>query len=147
MTTATATPTTQKLLAALSETPQSNAADLAAITGLGRSTVSKQLAALEKASAVKRTPGARDRGRRLPDRWSLPDAQATAGAAGGRLRPGQLDTLVLDHMQTIVEPVGPVAVARALGRSTGAVANCMARLTKTRKLRLVDDRPRRYRSR
>lgn len=147
MTTATTTSTTQKLLAALSDSPQSSAADLAAITGLGRSTVSKQLADLEKASAVKRTLGARNGGRRLPDRWSLPDVQTTPRAASGRLRPGQLDTLVLDHMQTVAEPVGPVAVARALGRSTGAVANCMARLTKTRKLRLVDDRPRRYRSR
>jgi predicted ArsR family transcriptional regulator len=147
MTTTAVTTPTQKLLAALSDNPQSNAADLAVITGLGRSTVSKQLAALEKASAVKRTPGARDRGRRLPDRWSLPDVQATPGAAGGRLRPGQLDALVLDHMQTVAEPVGPVSVARALGRSTGAVANCMARLTKTRQLRLVDDRPRRYQAR
>ena len=147
MTTAATTPTTQKLLAALSENPRSSAADLAAITGLGRSTVSKQLAALEATSAVTRTPGARDHGRRLPDRWSLPDVQPTAAAAGERLRPGQLDALVLDHMQTVAEPVGPVAVARALGRSTGAVANCMARLTKTRQLRLVDDRPRRYQSR
>jgi predicted ArsR family transcriptional regulator len=146
MITAATTPTTQTLLAALSENPHSGAADLAAITGLGRSTVSKQLAALERSSAVQRERGARNGGRRLPDRWSLPAVQA-AGTAGGRLRPGQLDALVLDHMLTVAEPVGPVAVARALGRSAGAVANCMARLTKTRKLRLVDDRPRRYRSR
>jgi hypothetical protein len=144
MTTATTTPTTQKLLAALSDNPHSDAADLAALTGLGRSTVSKQLAALEKTSAVRRMPGARSGSRRLPDHWSLPDVRTTAGAADGRLRPGQLDALVLDHMRTAAEPMGPVAVARALGRSTGAVANCMARLTKTRQLRLVDDRPRRY---
>jgi predicted ArsR family transcriptional regulator len=143
MTNTATSKTTQKITAALVDTPNSTAADLASTTGLSRSTVTKQLAALERAGTVSRTLGARDRGRRLPDKWSLTPADATPPAAG-RLRPGQLDALVLEHTQTLTEPVGPVAVAQALGRSAGAVANCMERLTKTNKLRRIEDRPRRY---
>jgi hypothetical protein len=84
-----------------------------------RSTATKQLATMERAGKVTRTPGTRTPGTRTPDRWSLPTVD--------RLRPGQLDALVLAHVRASAEPVGPVAVARALGRSSGAVANCLAR--------------------
>jgi hypothetical protein len=85
---------------------------------------------------VTRTASERDGGRGAPDRWS--------NATIDRLRPGQLDNLVINHVRSLDEPVGPVAVARALGRSSGAVANCMTRRAKVGDLKQVSDRPRRY---
>ncbi|WP_027004808.1 helix-turn-helix domain-containing protein [Conexibacter woesei] len=126
----------QSILEALTEKPGSTAAEIADATGLVRSTVGKQLAALERAGTVTRTTGKRDGGRRAPDRW----AKATID----RLRPGQLDDLVMNHVRSLDEPVGPVGVARALGRSSGAVANCLTRRAKAGDLKQVSDKPRRY---
>jgi predicted ArsR family transcriptional regulator len=126
----------QSILEALTEKPGSTAADIAQATGLGRLTVGKQLAALERAGDATRTAGERDGGRRAPDRWST--------TATDRLRPGQLDDLVMQHVRSLDEPVGPVAVARALGRSSGAVANCLTRRAKAGDLKQVTDKPRRY---
>jgi hypothetical protein len=39
---------------------------------------------------------------------------------------------------------GPTTVARALARSSGAVQNCMTRLTKAKQVRQDSDKPRRY---
>jgi biotin operon repressor len=104
-------------------------AEIAAATGLGRSTVVKTLAALERAGMAGRTPGGREGGRRLPDRWSIgsSDEASQGGPSTGRLRPGQLDALVLDFIDTHVNdaPAGATAVAKALGRSAGAVGNCL----------------------
>jgi hypothetical protein len=62
-----------------------------------------------------------------------------------RLRPGELDDLVLAYMGKHKEPLTATAVARGLGgRSTGAVANCLARLAKEKKVRRAGKRPRRY---
>jgi predicted ArsR family transcriptional regulator len=126
----------QSILEALIEKPGSTATEIAQATGLSRSTVGKQLAALERDGMVTRTAGERDGGRRAPDRWSK--------ATIDRLRPGQLDDLVMNHVRSLNEPVGPVAVARALGRSSGAVANCLTRRAKAGDLKQVDDKPRRY---
>ena len=41
-------------------------------------------------------------------------------------------------------PHEPTTVAKALGRSTGAVSNCLVRLTKTQRVRQDSDKPRRY---
>jgi predicted ArsR family transcriptional regulator len=129
-------PTTQKLLDALASHPNATGAELAAAAGLGRSTVDKQLAALERAGTAARTVGEQDGRRRGASRWAFVKAQP--------LRPGQLNDLVLAYVQNADEPVGPVAVSRALGRSSGAVANCLDRLTRAGDLRQVADRPRRY---
>jgi hypothetical protein len=43
-------------------------------------------------------------------------------------------------LYTLYEPAGPVAVGCALGRSTGAVANCTSRRAKPEE---VNDKPRR----
>ena len=125
-----------RLLAALAAKPESTVAEIAAATGLGRSTIGKQLTELERTGQAARTTGGHDGGRRVPDRWS--------SATTERLRPGQLDGLVLDYVRTATEPVGPVTVARALGRSNGAVANCLARRAKAGDLKQVNDKPRRY---
>jgi predicted ArsR family transcriptional regulator len=133
---ATEASTTARILEVLAAKPGSTAAEIADITKLGRSTISKELAALERDGQASRTPGDRQGGRRTPDRWSPVTAQ--------RLRPGQLDELVLVYVRSANEPVGPVAVSRALGRSSGAVANCLARRAKAGDLKQVDDKPRRY---
>lgn len=133
---ASPSPTTQKVLDALIQHRVITAAELAAATGLGRSTVDKQLAALEKASEARRSPGDQDGRRRSASRWTLVQPQP--------LRPGQLNDLVLDYLRNAEEPLGPVAIARGLKRSSGAVANCLARLTQTGQLQQVADRPRRY---
>jgi hypothetical protein len=41
-------------------------------------------------------------------------------------------------------PHGPAAVAKAIKRSSGAVANCMKRLAEKDQLRQVSDKPVRY---
>jgi DNA-binding IclR family transcriptional regulator len=121
---------------ALTTEPQTTA-QIAEITGLSRSTVGKQLTALERDLKAVRHPGQQEGGGpRVADGWTK--------YTSGRLRPGGLDPLVLDYVNEQDQPVGPVAVARALGRSTGAVANCMNRLAKAGQLRLVNDKPRRY---
>jgi len=99
-------------------------AQIAAAAGLGRSTVGKTLAVLERAGTAYRTPGGREGGRRLPDRWSV----GTRGAQSARrLRPGELDGLVLELVNANENdtPLGVAAVAQALARSAGAVGNCL----------------------
>jgi hypothetical protein len=63
-----------------------------------------------------------------------------------RLRPGQLDGLVLSYMKKHKGelPLSPTAVAHGIKRSSGAVGNCLGRLERAEKVRLVDKRPRRY---
>lgn len=70
---------------------------------------------------------------------------AMAGAPR-RLRPGELDGLVLAYLRQHREEgaLGARAVARGLERLPGAVANCLARLAKRRAVRQVRRRPRRY---
>lgn len=125
-----------RILEALDAKPDQTTNEIADATGLSRSTVGKQLAALKRDNKVTSTPGKREGGHRNPDRWSK--------ATTDRLRPGQLDPLVLDYVTKQKDPIGPVAVAKALGRSSGAVANCMDRLAKARDLKRVEDKPRRY---
>lgn len=65
--------------------------------------------------------------------------------AGERLRPGQLDGLILGYLKDHpAEPLGPTAVAKALQRSSGAVGNALARLAAAGKIRQADEHPRRY---
>jgi DNA-binding transcriptional ArsR family regulator len=108
-------------------------AEIAAATGLGRSTVGNALAALERTGVARRHPGRRDGRRRVPDRWSvgrMPERDMRARASASRLRPGQLDGLVLGYIESQDnDAVGTAAAAKALGRSAGAVANCLTRLT------------------
>ena len=79
-------------------------------------------------------------------------AQRNSGAAttnaGGRkrLRPGELDGLVLAQMRRDESalPASPTTIAKALGRSSGAVGNCLERLAKAKKVRRAKKSPRAY---
>lgn len=64
----------------------------------------------------------------------------------GRLRPGELDGLVLDYMRRHKKdwPLTATAIGKGIGRSSGAVANCLARLTKKKKARQAKRKPRAY---
>lgn len=70
-----------------------------------------------------------------------------SSANGTRLRPGQLDGLVLGYLRKHKAdgPLTATAVAKGLGgRSAGAVANCLARLVKRKEVRLAKKTPRAY---
>ena len=148
----------QAVLKALASNPEATAAEVSA-ANVGRSTASKVLARLVSSGEVRRTEGGRDGARRLPDRFSLASAEPAAKtakpkaaadtkpkAAGEHLKPGQLDGLVLAFLKKNTDsgPHGPTAVARGLDRSSGAVGNCLVRLTKAKQVRQDDEKPRRY---
>jgi hypothetical protein len=64
-----------------------------------------------------------------------------------RLRPGQLDCLVLDYMNAHRKegPLTATSIAKGLGgRSAGAVANCLSRLAENGKVRQAKRTPRAY---
>lgn len=67
-------------------------------------------------------------------------------AAKRRLRAGELDGLVLAHMRRHKEEgaLTASAIAKATGRSSGAVANCLARLARKKRVRLAKRKPRAY---
>lgn len=68
-------------------------------------------------------------------------------AAAKRLAPGQLDGLVLAYLKKHKEdgPLTATSVAKGLGgRSAGAVANCLGRLAKERKVKQAKRKPRAY---
>lgn len=146
----------------------STASELAEAIGLGKSTVGKLLAALEAVGLARRDiPAVEAGGRRVAARWSPPRATSHAAGPGGphgvaeaagndeapvsvgdgaRLRPGQLGALVLEYLVAHAEDaVGPTALGKALNRSTGAIANALARLAASGDAVLVSETPRRYR--
>jgi hypothetical protein len=154
-------PAKQAILEVLKVEPQASVAQVAVSAGVGRSTAGKLLTQLESDGEVRRTAGGRNGNRRLPDLWSLADEQpaandantkpasATDGKLSGdadRLKPGQLEPLVLAYLKENADsgPHGPTTVAKALERSSGAVGNCLARLTAIKKVKQVSDKPRRY---
>jgi hypothetical protein len=71
---------------------------------------------------------------------------AEAGSKDGRLGPGQLDKLVLAYMgkHKREAPHTASAIGKGIGRSSGAVANCLARLEKAKAVRLTRPKPRSY---
>lgn len=155
----------EAVLAALADHPGATAEQLAAATSLGRSTVTKALAALDAEHRAIRSTGGRDRGRRLADRWSLPpvttrspDQSAAAGdepggvdltddqGAEGRLGRGELRRLVAECLAA--EPAREFTAARLaamLGRSAGAIGNALTRLVDEDAAIQSSASPRRYR--
>jgi hypothetical protein len=75
-----------------------------------------------------------------------PGKTASSSGKPERLSAGGLDPLVLDYLKKnkATAPHGPSQVAKALGRSSGAVGNCLVRLTDANKAKQVSDKPLRY---
>jgi predicted ArsR family transcriptional regulator len=151
MTTIEKKPNEQKVIDALGGAEIATVDEVAGAAGIGRTSARKYLAGLEQTGKVKRAAGGREGKRKLPDRYSLVASRGRRQAApsedsGERLRPGGLDELVLGYMREHREegPFGPTTVAKGLGRSSGAVGNCLARLGAAGKLSQVSQRPRRY---
>jgi hypothetical protein len=76
-------------------------------------------------------------------------ARASSAASAGkppRLSAGGLDPLVLDYLRKnkVTAPHTPGQVAKALGRSSGAVGNCLTRLTNTKKAKRVSAKPQQF---
>lgn len=151
-----ATTTTEAVPAALERQPDTTTAELAAATRLGQSTVGKALAALEHSGRTLRTPGGHDKqGRRQPDRWTTPppptagtETDGDARPSTSRLRKGQLRALVLDHLQQHPDAeYSPTAIAKALGRSAGAVSNALDRLAVDGVAVQSSQKPRRFTAR
>jgi hypothetical protein len=73
-------------------------------------------------------------------------SKATKAKPKPRLRPGQLDGLVLGYMKKHKGelPITATKVAQGIKRSSGAVGNCLGRLEKEKKVRLAGKKPRRY---
>lgn len=67
-------------------------------------------------------------------------------AAKKRLRPGELDGQVLAYMRKHKGdgPLTASAIGKGIGRSSGAIANSLARMAKERKVRQAKKRPRAY---
>jgi len=82
----TTTNPAEAITSALGEHPESSAAELAEVAGIGRSTANNFLAALERAGKVVRRPGGHEGGRRVSDRWSLA-TEASSGDSGGDAAP------------------------------------------------------------
>lgn len=63
-----------------------------------------------------------------------------------RLRPGELDGLVLAYLAEHKDdgPLTATAIGKGIGRSAGAVANCLGRLAKDKKVRQARKRPRTF---
>lgn len=63
-----------------------------------------------------------------------------------RLRPGELDGLVLAYMRKHRGdgPFTASAIGKGVERSSGAVANCLARLAKDKQIRQAKRKPRAY---
>ena len=69
-----------------------------------------------------------------------------SAAKAKRLRPGELDGLVLAYLAEHKDdgPLTATAIGKGIGRSAGAVANCLARLAKEKKVRQAKRKPRAY---
>lgn len=71
---------------------------------------------------------------------------ASAKSKTERLGPGELDKLVLGYMRRHKKdaPHTASAIGKAIKRSSGAVANCLGRQEKQKKVRLAKPKPREY---
>lgn len=150
MTKTAADPSEAAILTLLADRPELSSAEVAMALGIGQSTAAKRLAGLEGTGKVRRRGGGRRGSRRLPHRWSVVPAKATPAARSeavpARLGRGQLAELVLAELAVNpAEPVGPTQIAKALARSSGAVANALDRLVRSGEATLVTPSPRRYR--
>jgi len=142
-------PVDQQIIDFLKEKETATVDDICAALKISSTSARKYLAGLTVDEKVHREEGGREGRRKLSDVFSLPGnkptRRATAKSQNGRLRPGELDKHVLGYMRGHKQdaPHSPSAVAKGIARSTGAVANCLARMD-GKQVRLVKPKPRRY---
>ncbi len=67
-------------------------------------------------------------------------------AKTNRLRPGELDGLVLSYLAEHKDdgPLTATAISKGIERSAGAVSNCLARLAKEKRVHQAKRKPRAY---
>jgi hypothetical protein len=114
------------------------------------STKTKGAASPKAVSSKAKAPAAKAKEAASPKAASS-KAKAAAVSNGGakhkkRLRPGELDGLVLSYMckHEGELPLTASAIGKGIEKSSGAVANCLARLAKAKKVRLAKKTPRAY---
>lgn len=76
----------------------------------------------------------------------MPTKTEKTSPAKTRLSPGELDGLVLAHLQKHKDdgPLTASAIAKWIDRSAGVVANCLARLTEAGKVTQAKKVPRAF---
>ncbi len=105
------------------------------------STKAKEAASPKTASSKTKAPAAKTK------EAASPKAASNGGAKHKkRLRPGELDGLVLSYMckHEGELPLTASAIGKGIEKSSGAIANCLARLAKAKKVRLAKKTPRAY---
>lgn len=109
----------------------------------GRKPVAKP-APSSKPSKAK--PAGSGSGKRPTSSKAAGSGKPSASGKPERLKAGGLEPLVLAYLKEHNgdAPHGPSEVAKALGRSSGAVGNCLVRLTDAEKTKRVSDKPLRY---
>lgn len=150
MTASTKERTRDEVLEFVTKQGQATVDEVVAGVGISRTSARKYLATLEADKALTRTPGGRQGRRKVPDRFSpvkgrRPAPKGTRGSSG-RLRPGELDGLVLAYLRQH-QADGPLTaskVGKGIERSSGAVANCLERLAGGEQVRRATKRPRAY---
>lgn len=110
---------------------------------------SNQEASALKDSPRSDTPDAADTAPQVTpiDGNSAPDTTGTAPAVSGsgRLRPGALRELVINHLRAHPnEAYTATGISRAIEKSSGAIANALVKLTKQGITQQVSETPRRY---
>jgi hypothetical protein len=85
---------------------------------------------------------------KLPATAGGPKPAKDKGGKGERLRPGELDGLVLSCLSEHKSdwPMTATAIRKIIGRSSGAIANSLRRLAdaKPRRVRQATEKPRAY---
>lgn len=114
------------------------------------STKAKEAVSPKAASSKAKAPAAKAK-TAASSKVASSKAKAAAASNGGakhkkRLRPGELDGLVLSYMckHEGELPLTASAIGKGIEKSSGAVANCLARLAKAKKVRLAKKTPRAY---
>ncbi len=102
-----------------------------------------------KAAAAKKSNKGKEGGKGAKSKTSSSKSSSSSSAGGGsagRLKPGALDDIVLDYMRKHPDelPISPTGISKGTGRSSGAIGNCLERLKKAKKVRRVEDKPRKY---
>lgn len=135
-----------RLWDALRAHPGHTARDLAGHAGIGESTATKALARWETDGRVARSGDGMIGGRRVPSTWTIA-YESPEGGGRSRLRRGELRTMISAFLHSSDEhghAHTPGEIARALGRSAGAVSNALDRLCEENIVRQTSSQPRRF---